>query len=203
MVTHRKSHGPPQTWMPPVGDVALLGTLINLSYTSLLIYALANPNGIIGIGLARWVQGTAKILTPFYALAGHVGCGGAGFTAFAARAWAFDVHIVAVNLMVAAALFAGSRRYWARWSKELYDEPQSRGEAASGASREDAEAVAGTMLWAAIAALWWLTAENDLFDSAGHCATVQPWFLFRSPLLVTVVHGFAVLAASLWAGRRA
>lgn len=55
----------------------------------------------------------------------------------------------------------------------------------------------GAVLWGAVAALWWLILENDLFDSAAHCRSLQPWFLFREPLLTTFVHGCATLAAAL------
>jgi hypothetical protein len=171
-----------------------LGAVFNLSYAAMIIYALTNPDGRFGAGVAIWVQIARRGLEPAYFLAGHAGCGGADASAFVAQAWTFDVHLVAINLIVAAGLFASSRRYWLTWSQQLYVAPD--------AGREAAETGFGTMLWGAIAALWWLILENDLFDSAAHCAALRPWFLFREPLLATFAHGAASFAGALSAARR-
>lgn len=199
--TRRDTREPPQTWAPGAGDVVLLGAVFNLSYAAVIIYALANPEGRFGAGVAKWVQITREVLKPAYVLAGHAGCGGVEVNAFLARAWAFDVHLVAINLLVAAVLFAASRRYWLTWSQQLYGAPGWRN-VAPDARRQEAETGFGTVLWGAIAALWWLILENDLFDSAAHCASMRPWLLFREPLLATFAHGAASLAAALSVARK-
>jgi hypothetical protein len=54
--TRRNAPGPFAAWTPIAGDVVLLGALFNLSYATIVIYALANPAGRIGGGVAAWVQ---------------------------------------------------------------------------------------------------------------------------------------------------
>jgi hypothetical protein len=179
----------------------LLGAVFNLSYATVVIYALANPEGRIGGWVAAWVHLARKGLAPAYILAGgHVGCGGGAVSAAVARAWEFDVHLVAVNLIVAAGLFAASRRYWPAWSQQVLDQPSWR-DMSEGVRQQETDIGFGTVMWGAIAVVWWLILENDLFDSAAHCSSVRPWMLWRAPLLATSAHGLASLAAALWAGR--
>jgi hypothetical protein len=132
--------------------------------------------------------------------AGHVDCGGGAVSAFVARAWEFDVHLVTINLIVAAGLFAASRRYWPAWSQQALNQPTWR-DMSEGARQQETDVGFGTVLWGAIAAVWWLILGNELFDSAAHCSSVQPWMLWRAPLLATSAQGLATLAAALWAGR--
>lgn len=137
-----------------------------------------------------------RLLRPVYGLAGGARCGGGAVGAFAERAWVFDVHLTVVNLVAAALLFAGSRRYWAGWARPLRDAPDGR-DITPEAWRQTLDAGFGTVVWGAIAMLWWLTLENHLFESAARCASLQPWFLVREPLLITIAHGVASFAAVL------
>jgi hypothetical protein len=195
-----KSPGPLRPWSARAGDIVLVGAVVNLTYAAVVISALAHPGSRLSAWIEAWVHLSRKALTPVYVLARGPDCGGAGRDAFVDKAWALDVHLVTINLVVAAALFAGSRPFWAAWAERLYGDPSWRNSAPE--RRADAEAGFGTVLWGVIGTIWWLLLENDLFGSAGHCANLQPWFLFREPLLVTAAHGFACLAAALWAARR-
>ena len=108
---------------------------------------------------------------------------------------------MAVNLIVAAALFAASRRYWVIWSRQLDGDPGWRN-IAPDAKRQEADEGFGMVTWGAVGALWWLILGNGLFDNAAHCASLRPWLLFREPLLVTSAHGFASFAAALSVARK-
>ncbi len=198
--TSRQAPGPFAAWTPIAGDVVLLGALVNLGYATVVIYALANPASRIGGWVAAWVQLARKGLAPAYLLAGHADCDGSRVGTFVARAWDYDVHLVAINLIVAAALFAASRRYWPAWSQQVLDSPTWR-DMSEGARQQETDVGFGTVMWGAIAVVWWLILENDLFDSAAHCSSVRPWMLWRAPLLATSAHGLTSLAAALWAGR--
>lgn len=199
--TRREMCQPRQTRAPLAGGVVLLGALFNLSYAAVIIYALANPDGRLGVWVATWVQIARRILEPVYVIAGHAACGGVEVSAVVARAWTFDVHLVAINLIVATVLFAASRGYWVTWAQQLRDAPGWR-DVAPDARRQEVDAGFGTVLWGVIAALWWLTLENDLFDSAAHCATLRPWFLVREPLLITFAPAAASFAAALSLARK-
>ncbi|MGZ8407098.1 MAG: hypothetical protein ACXWVJ_03625 [Caulobacteraceae bacterium] len=167
----------------------------------MIIYALANPESRFGAWVGTWVQITRKVLEPAYVLAGRASCGDAEVSDVVARAWIFDVHLIAINLIVVAALFAASRRYWATWLQAFYDGPGWEN-ANPETKRQEAEAGFGTLLWGAIAGIWWLILENDLFGSAAHCASLRPWLLFREPLLTTFAHGAASFAAALSLARK-
>ncbi len=39
--------GPPPGWAPTAGDVVVLGAIVNLTYSGIVIYALANPDGLL------------------------------------------------------------------------------------------------------------------------------------------------------------
>lgn len=184
----------------PWATSSQLGALINLTYAAVVIHGLANPQGRVGTWVSAWVRFTRRGLEPAYRLAGHADCGGGPASPFVNRAWTFDVHLVTVNLIVAAVLFATSRRYWPAWSRQVLDQPSWR-DIPAASRRQEVEIGFGTVLWGAIAALWWLVLENDLFDSAAHCAAVRPWLLYRAPLLAISAHGLASLAAALWAGQ--
>lgn len=194
---HDGHWGPPPGWSPTAGDVVALGAVLNLTYSGVVIYALANSDGLLGIAVEKWVEVVRSFLAPAYVLAGHAGCGGARASPFVARAWAFDIHLIVINLVVVAGLIAGSRPYWATWSRPLYGALSRLG------LTSDAGADAGyaTVVCGAIAALWWLLLQNDLFDSPVHCAALQPWHLLRVPLLATIAHGFASVAAAFWVAR--
>ncbi|HEX5262432.1 MAG TPA: hypothetical protein VFW13_02835, partial [Phenylobacterium sp.] len=198
----RANHGgpwrPPAGWSPGAGDVVALGAAFNLTYSSIAIYALANPDGPLGVVVGKWIEVGRD--APIYALAGRAGCGGAKVSSFVARAWIFDVHLVVINLIVVAGLIAASRRYWATWSRELYGALHELG---LGGDAIDQGADIGyvTVLCGAVGALWWMVLHNDLFDSAAHCAALQPWHLLRIPLLATITHGFICVAAAFWVAR--
>lgn len=192
--------GPPPGWSPSAGDVVALGAVFNLTYSGVVIYALANPEGLLGIAVRKWIEIGRNLLAPVYLLAGSTGCGGVKVSPFVARAWACDIHLTVINLMVAAALIAASRRYWATWSRQLYDAFGRIG-LKGDAIQQGADAGYVTVLCGAIAVLWWLLLQNDLFDSAAHCASLQPWHLFRIPLLTIIAHGFACVAAAFWIAR--
>jgi hypothetical protein len=192
--------GPPPGWSPTAGDVVVLGAVFNLTYSGIVIYALANPDGLLGTAVRKWVEIGRTLFAPAYFLAGSAGCGGVKVSPFIARAWAFDIHIIVINLIVAAALIAASRRYWADWSRQLYGALGRLG-LKGDAIPLRADAGYGTVLCGAIAVLWWLLLQNDLFDSAAHCVSLQPWHLLRIPLLVTTAHGLACVAAAFWVAR--
>jgi hypothetical protein len=177
-----------------------LGAVFNLTYSGTVIYALANPVGLLGIAVRKWVETGRSLFSPAYFLAGNADCGGARVSSFVGRAWAFDVHLIVINLIVAAVLIAASRRYWVNWSRQLYDALGRLGLRAE-AVHLGADAGYAMVLCGAIAALWWLLLQNDLFDSAAHCAALQPWHLLRVPLLVAIAHGFACVAAAFWIAR--
>ncbi len=199
--TDRESCEPPRPRMPIAGDVVLLGAIFNLGYAAVVIHALAHPDGRFGAAVSTWVEIVGRFLWPVYGLAGGPGCGGGAVGAFAERAWVFDVHLTAINLIAAALLFAGSRRYWAVWAEPLRDAPDGR-DFTPEAWRQTLNTGFGTVLWGAMAVLWWLLLENHLFASAARCATVQPWFLVREPLLITIAHGVASFAAVLSLARK-
>lgn len=199
--TGRESCEPPRTRTPIAGDVVLLGAVFNLGYAAAIIYALAHPDGRFGAAVSTWVEIAGRLLRPVYGLAGGARCGGGAVSAFAERAWVFDVHLTAINLIAAALLFAASRRYWAAWAQPLRDAPDGR-DITPEAWRQTLDTGFGTVLWGTIAALWWLTLENHLFESAARCATLQPWFLVREPLLTTIAHGVASFAAVLSLARK-
>jgi hypothetical protein len=178
----------------------VLGAVFNLTYSGIVIYALANPDGLLGIAVRKWVAIGQNLLVPAYFLAGRAGCGGVKVSPFIARAWAFDIHMIVINLIVAAVLIAASRRYWANWSRQLYSALGRLG-LKGDAILLGADVGYGTVLCGAIAVLWWLFVKNDLFDSAAHCASLQPWHLLRVPLLTTIAHGFASFAAAFWIAR--
>jgi hypothetical protein len=192
--------GPPPGWSPTAGDVVVLGAAFNLTYSGIVIYALANPEGLLGIVVRRWVEISRNLFAPAYFLAGNAGCGGAKLSPFIPRAWAFDIHLIVTNLIVAAMLIAASRRYWADWSRQLYGALGRLG-LKGDAIPLGADAGYVTVLCGAIAVLWWLLLQNGLFDSAAHCAALQPWRLLRVPLLVTTAHGLACVAAAFWVAR--
>jgi len=191
---------PPPGWSPTAGDVVALGAVFNLTYSGIVIYALANPDGPLGTMVRRWVEIGRNLFAPAYLLAGNAGCGGLKVSSFVARAWAFDIHLLVINLIVVAVLIAASRPYWTNWSRQIHGalgRHDLKGDAIDGG----ADAGYGTVLCGAIAVLWWLLLQNDLFDSAAHCAAFQPWHLLRVPLLTTVAHGFASFAAAFWVAR--
>lgn len=192
--------GPPPGWTPTAGDVVSVGAVFNMTYTAIVIYALANPDGLIGGAVGKWVEICRKVLGPAYVLAGSAGCGGAKVSPFVARAWVFDIHLKVINLIVVAILIAGSRRYWPSWSGQLYGTLDRLG-LKGDAIHQGADAGYVTVLCGAIAPLWWLLLENDLFESAAHCITLQPWLLLRVPLLTTTAHAFACVAAAFWVAR--
>jgi hypothetical protein len=178
----------------------LLGAVFNMTYSVIGIYALANPDGLLGVAMGRWVEICRKVLWPAYVLAGSAGCGGAKVSPFAARAWTFDIHLTAVNLIVVALLILGSQRYWSNWSGQL-NGAISRFGLKGDAVHQAADAGYVMVLCGAIAPLWWLLLENDLFDSAVHCTALKPWLLLRIPLLTTTAHAFPCVAAGFWVAR--
>jgi hypothetical protein len=197
----RNSPGRVGGWAPGAGDVVLLGGILNLTYAAVVISALARPQARLSAWVAAWIEIAGKGLKPAYALAGSPDCGGVRPSAFVGRAWTFDVHLVTINLVVAAALFAASRPFWKTWAAQLYRDPRWR-DGPPDARRADAEAGFGLVIWGAIAAAWLMVLKNDLFDSAARCASLRPWFLFREPLLATAGQGLANLAAALWTAQR-
>lgn len=122
--TRRDAREPPQTRAPVAGDVVLLGAVFNSSYAAVIIYALTNPDTRLSAWVGTWVLFARRILKPAYVLAGRASCGGAEVSDFVARAWIFDVHLLAINLIVVAALFAASRRYWGTWLEAYYGAPR-------------------------------------------------------------------------------
>jgi hypothetical protein len=176
----------------------VLGAVFNLIYSGIVIYALANPDALLGTAVRKWIEIGRTLLAPAYVIAGSPGCG--GVSPFVARAWAFEIHLTVINLMAAAVLIAASRPYWANWSRQLYGALGRLGLKGE-AIHQGADAGYGTVLCGAIAVLWWLLLEDDLFDSAAHCAALQPWHLVRIPLLTTIAHGFATFAAAFWVAR--
>lgn len=60
----------------------------------------------------------------------------------------------------------------------------------------------GVLIWGAIAALWLLILGADLFDSASHCAHLNPWLFLRIPVLAAASLGLAVAAATFLTARR-
>jgi hypothetical protein len=181
----------------------VLGAVFNLTYSGIVIYAQASPDGLLGTAVRKWVEIGRTLFAPAYFLAGSAGsagCGGAKVSPFIARAWAFDIHIIVINLIVAAMLIAASRRYWPSWSRQLYGALGRLG-LEGDAIPLGADAGYVTVLCSVIAVLWWLLLRNDLFDSAAHCAALQPWQLLRVPLLTTIAHGFACVAAAFWVAR--
>jgi hypothetical protein len=194
------SSDPVQTWVPTAGAVVLSAGIVNLTYTGVLIFALARPHSRLSTWADAWVQIAGKALKPAYLLAGNPDCGGAQASDFVVRAWVFDVHLVAINLLVAAAFFVASRPFWPSWAQRLYGAPRWR-DGAQDARRADAEVRFGTVIWGAIAAVWWMVLKNDLFESAADCASLRPWFLIREPLLAISGQGFASFAAALWVAR--
>lgn len=192
--------GPPPGWSPSAGDVVVLGAVVNVTYSGIVIYALANPDGLLGTAVRKWVEIGRTPFAPAYFLAGSAGCGGVKAGPFIARAWTFDIHLIVINLIVAAVLIAASRRYWADWSRQLHDRLGRLG-LKGDAIPLGADAGYVTILGGAIAVLWLLLLQNGLFDSAAHCASLQPWHLLRIPLLVTTAHGLACVAAAFWVAR--
>lgn len=189
--------GTPPGGSPTAGDVVVLGAAVNLIYSGIVIYALANPDGRLGTAVRKWIEIGRTLFAPAYSLAGSAGCGDVKLSPFIARAWSFDIHLIVINLIVAAVLTAASQRYWADWSRQLHGALDRLG------LKGDAGADAGyvTVLCGAIAVLWWLLLKDDLFDSAAHCASLQPWRLWRIPLLVITAHGLVCVAASFWVAR--
>ena len=199
--SRRTSPDPTGSWAPSAGDFVLWGGVFNLTYAALVVYALAHPHARLSAWVDAWIEIAGKGLRPAYVLAGSPACGGARPVAFVARAWTFDVHLVTINLVVAAALFAASRPFWKIWAAQLYRDPRWR-TGAPDARRADAEAGFGLVIWGVIAAAWFMVLKNDLFESAARCASLRPWFLFREPLLATSGQGLAYLAAALWVAQR-
>lgn len=186
----------PRAWSPRAGDLVLTGGVVNFTYAALVIHALARADSRLTSWVEAWVRSSRVALHPAYLLAGRPDCDGAPRAAFIDRAWAFDVHLATINLLVVAVLFALSRAAWPAGARRL-DAASPLGDAADGAHAADMEEGFGTVLWGALAALWWMLLQNDLFDTARHCAGLRPWLLFREPLLATCVHGLACLAAAL------
>lgn len=174
----------------------LIGGVVNLSYAGLVIHALAHADSRLTSWVDGWVRMSRAALGPAYLLAGRPGCGGAAHSAFVDRAWAFDVHLLTINLLVVAVLFVLSRAAWPDWAQRL-GATSPHGDPADGSQAADMEEGFGTVFWGVLAALWWMLLKNDLFDTAPHCAGLRPWLLFREPLLATGIHGLACLAAVL------
>lgn len=202
--TRHSPRGPLHAWRPNAGDIVLFGAVLNLSYAALLIWALTYPETRVGLSVAGWVRIARNILQPAYALAGEKVCGGEAAGAAVALAWGFYVHLLAINLAVVGGLFAASRPLWFEWAHRLDEEVRWREALSSevGDEADVADEAYGTLMWGAIAALWWLILENDLFESAKHCAAFRPWQILRVPLLATFAHGLASLTAAFWAARK-
>jgi len=196
MVGRPNAPRPARAWSMRAGDLVLLGGAINLAYAAVIVHALAHPASPWTSWIDTWMRIARLGLEPAYVLAGGPDCGGVRRAAFIDRAWIFDVHLTTINLLVVATLFAISHPFWTAWAQRLHEAPQEDGPA-DNSQAADAEEGFGTVLWGAIAAAWWMTLQNDLFDSAARCADLRPWFLLREPLLATAAHGLACLAAAL------
>jgi hypothetical protein len=193
MVGRHNSRGPVRTWSMRAGDLVLIGAVINFAYAAAIIHALARPDSRIAPWVDAWVRIARSALKPAYLLAAGPDCGGTVRGPGIDQAWAFDVHLTTINLLVVTLLFALSRPSWPTWGRQV--------DAADGMHRDDAAEGFGVVLWGAMAALWWMLLQNDLFDTARHCAGLRPWRLFREPALATTVHGLACMAAALGRAR--
>lgn len=177
-------------WRRPPGDFVLAGALLNLGYAAVLIMALGAPASRAGAAVGAWVVACRKAFDLPYALAGASLCGGTQLSSATVRAWVFDVHLIVVNLAIVALLLAASRPSWPDWTEQA---PRTVADV-SGAA-DECEGY-GTVLWGALAVLWWILLENALFDTRAHCDAFRPWMLLREPLLATAGHGFASFAVA-------
>jgi hypothetical protein len=199
--TPRDPPDPPRAWMPGVGDIVAFGAVLNIGYTAVVVWALAKPESLVGSGVDAWFRFGHTLLSRAYVLAERPSCGGARTSDEVARAWEAYLNLLLVNLAIASALFAISCRLAGRWAQRLRAETQWR-DLAPDLVWSRADVGYGTLIWGAIAVLWWLIFRNDLFDAARHCSTIQTWLFLRVPLLTTTAHGFATMAAVFWAMRR-